>query len=206
MSEPLVTLFGNQARVRLLRMFLFNPSLSLSVNEILKRAKLSRLSGRTELNQLERGGIIRKKMVYEAIVGKKKQRRVVGYGLNSSLDILPALQTFLFATAPIDGKNLLKHLRSVGKIQVLVSAGVFLNEFERRLDVLVAVEKLIPAKIETAIRNLEAELGLDIKYTAFETKDLLYRISMHDKLTRDVFDYPHQLLIDKISIKQELHR
>jgi hypothetical protein len=29
---------------------------------------------------------------------------------------------------------------------------------------------------------------------------------MYDKLTRDVFDYPHQILVDKIGVKDELPR
>ncbi len=57
-----------------------------------------------------------------------------------------------------------------------------------------------------AIRALEAEIGIEIRYATFISADLLYRVGMHDKLTRDVFDYPHQILIDKIGIRDELGR
>lgn len=204
MSDPLVALFDTQARVRILRLFLFNPSLAISMNEVLRRAKLSQRAARTEISQLERAGIIKKKIVVEEIKGKR--RRVHGYGLNTAVPIAQPLQGFLFETAPINGKTLQKHLRGAGKVQVLVAAGVFLREFERRIDVLVAVENLKPTKIETAIRNLEAELGVEIKYAAFSTEDLLYRIGMHDKLIRDVFDFPHQLVVDRVNIKDELRR
>lgn len=204
MSEPLIALFDSLARVRLLRMFLFNPSLEVSMNDILRRAKLSQRAARTELSQLERAGIIRRKFIFEVTPGKTKKRRVLGYSLNKNSSVVKPLQTFLFDTAPINGKTLQKHLRGVGKIKVLVAAGVFERHFERRIDVLVAVEKLSATKIESAIRNLEAELGVGIKYAAFTTKDLIYRIGMHDKLTRDVFDYPHQMLVDKAGIGDEL--
>lgn len=205
MTEPLLALFDTQARVRLLRMFIFNPSLEVSMNEILRRAKLSRRAARTELSQLERSGIIKRKQVYETIPGKKR-RRVQGYSLNKQSPVVRPLQAFLFETAPINGKTLEKHLRGVGKIQILVAAGVFEREFDRRIDVLIGVQKFAPSKIESAIRNLEAELGVGIKYAAFTTKDLLYRVSMHDKLIRDVFDYPHKLLIDKVDVRNELRR
>jgi len=204
MSDPLVALFDTQARVRLLRLFLFNPSLAVSMNDVLRRAKLSQRAARTELNQLERAGIIKKKTLFEEIKGKK--RKVFGYGLNPATPVAQSLQTFLFDTAPINGKTVQKHLREVGKVQVLVTAGVFLREFDRRIDVLVAVENLKPAKVETAIKNLEAELGVEIKYAAFSTADLFYRIGMHDKLIRDVFDFPHQLIVDKVNVKDELRR
>lgn len=204
MSEPLIALFDTLARVRLLRMFLFNPSIEVSMGEILRRAKLSQRAARTELSQLERAGIIRRKFIFEITPGKTKRRKVLGFSLNKNSPVVAPLQTFLFDTAPINGKTLQKHLRGVGKIQVLVAAGVFERHFERRIDVLIAVEKLTATKIESAIRNLEAELGVGIKYAAFSTKDLIYRISMHDKLTRDVFDYPHQMLVDKAGIGDEL--
>ncbi len=204
MSEPLLALFDTQARVRLLRLFLFNPSLVLSMNELLRRAKLSQRAARTELNKLERSGIIKRKTTTEEFKGK--QRKVLGYSLDTNTPIAQALQTFLFETAPINGKTVQRHLRDVGKVQLLVVAGVFLREFEHRLDVLVAVEKLNSAKVETAIRNLEAELGVEIRFGAFSTEDLLYRIGMHDKLIRDVFDFPHQLVVDKINVRDKLRR
>ena len=203
MSEPLTALFDTLARVRILRLFLFNPSQEVSMADILRRAKLSQRAARTELTQLERADIIRRKFIFEIIPGKAKRRKVLGYSLNKNSPVVAPLQKFLFDTTPINGATLQKHLRGVGKIQVLVVAGVFLREFERRIDVLIAVEKLNAAKIETAIRNLEAELGVGIKYAAFSTADLLYRIGMHDKLTRDVFDFSHELLVDKVNAREE---
>jgi hypothetical protein len=205
MTDPLTLLLGNQARVRLLRMFLFNPSKAYSVNEIIRRARLVRRTAKTELNILERAGITRKRQVTETVSGKKT-RRAAGYGLNDKSPLARSLQTFLFETAPIDGKNLQNRLKGVGKIQVLVAAGVFMNEFDRRIDVLIGIEKLQAPKVESAIRVLEAELGVEIKYAAFATTDLLYRLGMQDKLTRDVFDYPHELLIDKVGVRDEIKR
>lgn len=129
-----------------------------------------------------------------------------GYALDRSCPITPPLQAFLYETAPINGKTLQRHLRGVGKIQVLVAAGAFQRHFDRRLDVLIGVEKLNASKVESAIKNLEAELGVSIKYAAFTTEDLLYRIGMHDKLIRDVFDYPHEMVLDKVNVRDEIRR
>lgn len=206
MSEPLIALFDTTARVRLLRLFVFNPSLELSFQEVLKRAKLSHRAAKTELNQLERAGIVKRKFILEDVPSKEKKRRVYGYALDRSSPVSPPLQEFLYATAPINGKTLQRHLRGVGKIQVLVAAGAFQRHFDRRLDVLLGVEKLNATKVETAIKNLEAELGVSIKYAAFTTEDLLYRVGMQDKLIRDVFDYPHEVVIDKVNMRDEVKR
>ena len=48
--------------------------------------------------------------------------------------------------------------------------------------------------------SLEAELGREIRYASFATEDFRYRTGVYDRLLRDVFDYPHRLLIDKIGL------
>ena len=47
---------------------------------------------------------------------------------------------------------------------------------------------------------LEAELGREIRYAFFTTPDFRYRLGVYDRLLRDVFDYPHRVLLDKIGL------
>jgi len=206
MADPLPILFGSTARVKLLRFFLFNPSKEFTFDEISKRARLVRRTARTEISALEKAGVIVKRTLYVPIDGKTKKMKVLGYALDRSFPELQALQTFLFETAPIDGKNLLTHMRKAGTIDFLVVAGVFVREFEQQLDVLIAMKKTTQAKIESAIRSLESEIGIEIRFAVMTSEDLLYRVGMNDKLTRDLFDYKHQILVDKIGVRDELHR
>ena len=205
-ADPLAILFGSPSRVKLLRFFLFNPSKEFTFDEITRRAKLVRRTARTEINSLERAGVIKRKQFYSEVPGKEKKVKVHGYTLSKNFPELQALQTFLFETAPIDGKTLVKHLRKAGALDVVVMSGVFIRDFEQRVDVLLGMKKLDEKKIETAIRGLEAELGMEIRYAAFTSDDLMYRAGMYDKLIRDVFDYSHQILIDKIGLADEVKR
>lgn len=204
MTDPLAILFGNQARVKLLRFFLFNPTQEFSFEDISRRAKLVRRTARTELNALERAEVILKKIIFVKHKTKETKVRVQGYAVNNKFLQLNSLQTFLFETAPINGTTVLKHLRKVGPLDFVACTGIFMREFDRRLDLIVAMKKLTESKVEVAIRALEAELGIEIRYATFSSEDLLYRVGMYDKLTRDVFDYPHQVLVDKIGIQNEL--
>lgn len=206
MAEPLEILFGSQSRVKLLRFFLFNPSQEFSFDDISRRARLVRRTARTELNALERAGVVKKISMFIEDPIKAKKVRTQGFVVDKKFPQLASLQTFLFETAPIDGKTLLKHLRKAGALDFVACAGIFMRNFDGRLDVLLAMKKLSDAKIENAIRSLESELGIEIRYAAFTTEDLLYRIGMYDKLTRDVFDYPNQILIDKIGARDDLYR
>src|SRR3990167_4418520 len=184
MTEPLSILFGSTARVKLLRFFLFNPSREFTFDDMCKRAKLVRRTARTEISALERAEVITKRTMYATTIGrdgKEKKTKVLGYGLNKKFPELQALQTFLF------------------------EAGVFVREFEQSLDVLITMKKVSQAKIETAIRSLEAEIGMEIRFAVMTSDDLLYRVGMNDKLARDVFDYKHQIIVDKIGVRDELH-
>ncbi len=205
-ADPLSILFGSQARVKLLRFFLFNPSKEFTFDEISRRAKLVRRTARTEITSLEKAEVIKKKQIYVQLEGRSKKSRVLAYALNKDFPELQALQTFLFETAPINGKTLLKHLRKVGPLDFVCVSGVFLREFEHRLDVMIATKKPVESKLENAIRALEAELGIEIRYATFTSEELIYRVGMYDKLTRDVFDYKYAILIDKIGVRDEVYR
>lgn len=204
MADPLSILFGSTARVKLLRFFLFNPSKEFTFDDISRRARLPRRTARTEISALEKAGVIVKRNMFVEIDGKTKKMKVLGYTLNKDFGELSALQTFLFETAPIDGKNLLGHLRKAGVLDFVAVAGVFVREFEQALDVLVAMKKPSEAKVETAIRALEAEIGMEIRFALMTSENLLYRVGMNDKLTRDLFDYKHIVLVDRIGVRNEL--
>lgn len=204
--DPLSILFGSQARVKLLRFFLFNPSKEFTFDEISRRAKLVRRTARTEMNALERAEVIRKKQIIAENPKNGRKQKVQGYALNKDFPELQALQTFLFETAPINGKTVMKHMRKAGPVDFVVAAGIFVRDFDQRLDLMLAMKKLTESKIENAVRSLEAELGVEIRYSAMASEDLKYRVGMYDKLTRDVFDYPHQILVDRIGVRDELPR
>lgn len=206
MLDSLSILFGSTARVKLLRFFLFNPSVEFPFEDISRRAKLVRRTARTEINALLRAGVIKQKQMTTESPTTKRKIKVQGYTLNENFPQLESLQKFFFETAPINGKTLLKHLRKAGTLDVVIAAGVFARNFDSRLDVLVGMKQLNEAKVETAVRSLESELGIEIRYAAMNTEDLVYRVGMYDKLTRDVFDYPHQILVDRVEIRNELRR
>ncbi len=202
-SDWLSALFGSTAMVKLLRLFLFNPSTTFTLDEILGRARLSRRAARTELSVLERIEIVKRRQVY-GIGAKGTKRRMQGFVVNTNFPKLQALQTFLFETTPLESKTVLRHMRKAGRLDTLVIAGIFSRNVDARLDLVVVAKKLLQGKIESAVRTLEAELGIEIRFATFTTDDFLYRIGMYDKLTRDVFDYPHQILVDRIGVRDSL--
>jgi hypothetical protein len=44
---------------------------------------------------------------------------------------------------------------------------------------------------------MEVELGRELHYAVLSTPDFLYRTSVGDKLVRDIFDFRHQVALNK---------
>ena len=83
----------------------------------------------------------------------------------------------------------------------MIAAGVFIQNWDSRVDLLIVGEELNLHKIESIIRNIESDIGKEISYSAFETQDFEYRMGIHDRLVRDILDYPHVTLLDRLGIE-----
>jgi hypothetical protein len=83
---------------------------------------------------------------------------------------------------------------------LVVAAGVFLNIPDSRLDLLVVGDKMNKGQFGKILRNLEADIGKELNYALFELNDFRFRQSVGDRLIRDIFDFKHQVLLDKIGL------
>jgi len=54
--------------------------------------------------------------------------------------------------------------------------------------------------IASAVHTIEANFGREIRYATFTTEDFRYRSGVYDRLLRDIFDYSHRTILDKIGI------
>jgi hypothetical protein len=54
--------------------------------------------------------------------------------------------------------------------------------------------------LDNIIKSIEAEMGHEIRYAVFETKEFTYRLGMFDKLIRDILDYPHEKIINRLNV------
>ena len=54
--------------------------------------------------------------------------------------------------------------------------------------------------LRTRMRKLESEIGRDLRYALLGSEDFAYRLNMNDKLVRDIMDYPHRIVFDRLNI------
>ena len=113
---------------------------------------------------------------------------------------MQALKNLLITVSLHADETLLKKFASVGRIKLFLASGIFIQEWDTRVDLLIVGDDINFTRLETVIKSIEAEIGKEIIYSAFETNDFEYRYGMHDRLIRDIIDFPHTTLVDKLEI------
>ncbi len=189
--ETLSKLFGSETKVKMMRLFLFNQDTVFDTTEIIERTKADASKVRRELTTLEKTGLIKKKV-------NKGGRK--GFVLDSQFIYLVPLQNFLINVEPLNPKEIIKRIGKLGSVKLIIVSGVFIQELESRVDLLVVGDSIKKGALENAIKMIEAEIGKELRYAHFTTADFQYRLSMCDKLTRDILDYPHKKVFNRLGI------
>lgn len=204
--DVLERLFGSAAKVKIIKLFLFNPEAAFDVQQTAERSKVPIDAARREINNLLEINFIRPK-VYTKEVKKQKHRsldvirkRANGYTLDSKFPYIEDIKAFLGNINPFKHKDIVDKISRAGKIQMLIVSGIFIKNPDSRADLLVVGDNLKQNQLDKIISTIESEIGREIRYAAFETSEFNYRLSVFDKLIRDILDYPHEKIINKLGL------
>lgn len=204
--EILERLFGSAAKVKIIKLFLFNREAAFDSTQVSERAQVSIGSARMEIGNLERIGFLKPKSFTKEVKRMKDRdidivrKRTNGWTLDPKFPYIDALETFLSTINPFKHRDIIDKISRAGKIQLLIISGVFLKDPDSRVDLLVVGDGLRSGTLDNIIKGIEAETGQEIRYAVFETSEFKYRLGMFDKLIRDILDYPHEKIINKINV------
>lgn len=180
--EILGKILGTPARVKIMRLFLVNRGKYFAVPDVAKRSRVSVDSVRRELRLLESVGFVKKQSA--------------GWTFNVQFQYGREFEELLLGGDALSKEAVLASFKKVGKIKLFIVSGIFIKNHESRVDLLIVGDKLKRGKIEEGIKKIEAEIGGELSYAMFETKEFLYRLDMYDKLVRDILDYPHEVVLE----------
>ena len=211
--NTLEKLFGSAARVKLLRLFLLSPDKVFTAGETSKVLKISKDSAVNETRFLFSVGFLKKGSRRDLFMLKKGKKlktfkiKIDGFALSPAFPFTLALRSLLVTASPISREKMLQFFKSRGKIKLVALGGIFSDDLmdgfpgdDSRLD-LVVVGELKRVKVENFIKNLESEIGKELNWTLLSSLEFDHRMGMHDKLLRDLFDYPHEFLINKLGLE-----
>jgi len=209
--EILSKLFGSPTRVKLMRFFLFNPDKIYSGKEAANRAHATPREAEKELRIFEKADFVKRRVIIETeIINRRnkkplvRRRKLNGWILDRLFPYLLPLKNLIINTTLIDHREMIRRLARAGSLKLVIAAGVFIQEEESRLDLLIVGDHLKKAVIGRVVKVMESEIGKELRYVILETQEFKYRSSICDKLIRDVMDYPHQKLLDKLAQEKEV--
>lgn len=193
--DILAKLFGGQARVRIMRLFLLNKENYFEIGEISSRSRVAKGNVRKELNSLLAIGFAKQKSITkEGSRGAKK--KVAVWQLDGSFQYLKQVREILVDPSLLIQENLVERFRPIGKIKLMIVSGVFIGDPKSRADLLIVGDKIKKNVLQQVIKGLEAEIGKELDYVVFDSLEFKYRMDMYDKLVCDIIQLPHEKLVD----------
>jgi hypothetical protein len=193
-------LFGSMTRVKLMKFFLLNQDIAISIEDLAERLRVQPKLIKSDLLELAKVGMVKPKIVTKVTVKGKttKRKKYPGYIAVKEFTLSEPLRSLLVDAAGTHIPDLLPRFNKIGKIGLFVVSGIFLHDNDRTMDLMIVGDRLERKVIDRKIKELESEIGKELRYAVFETEEFIYRLNMYDKLLRDMLDYPHEKLINKI--------
>lgn len=188
-NDAMARLFGSPERLRLLRLFFFNPKHLFTSEEVSRRTKMSPRSAAHEMRSLADAGILR---LLETSKNPKLR-----YTVEEKFRFFDTLREMLL-DAPLRSMDIYKRVRGLGSVKFIGLGGIFMGDFDGHLDILVVGDKIDERKFKSAMRELESNIGRELRFAALHTPDFLYRLTVSDRFIRDFVDFPHRILFDKL--------
>ena len=189
MTDALQKLFSSAPRVKLLRLFLFNPNDWFTYSEAANRAQTDEDDTRSEIKLFLNIGLLK----------RNKRGKHLRFGINESFPFLQALEDLLLNVTE-RGVEVRDRMKKTGAIKLVIMAGIFVGQWDSSIDLLLVGDRVRDRIFKKQIRALESEIGKEIRYVLLSNRDFFYRLNMSDKLMRDVFDYPHKIVLDRLDI------
>ncbi len=198
----LLKLFGSNTRVELLKLFLVDQDKKYYIRQLARDLNLHLNSVRRELDNLEQFGIFASEFVEgetsvdihndieddknkeKKISPKLKQERKY-YKVNTEFPLVEEVKSLIMKSYVLHKKDFIDKLKLVGDIAILILTGIFTNDKDPSVDLLI-VGEFNKDKLSKVIKNFEKEIGREINYTSMNLGEFKYRKGITDIFLRNI--------------------
>lgn len=172
MFDDLIT---SKSRIKLLNVFLSDPSEMYHVRELVRKTNDEINAVRRELQFLEKKGIL---------IKEPRANRVY-YSLSKNYPFYFDLLQMGAKTIGL-GRDIFKNKVKIGKVKYVMFSGRFVRRVKKSADEvdLLVVGTIVLPELSLLVRNEEKRLGREINYTAMTEEEFEFR-----KKKRDPFIY-----------------
>lgn len=224
MKYKLGKLFGSNARVKILKLFLLNPDNKYYIRQLARYLKLQVNSVRRELENLEGLGILISGSVIESEEdggrfgegdGKILSSKMTGrfsvseapvekgekkyYKANTDFILFEEIKSLIIKAQVLYGEDFFNNLKRVGNVKLLILIGKFVNDLSSPIDLLI-VGRVNKIKLLKLIKELEKELGREINFTLMDMREFKYRRDITDVFLYSILEGKKIVAVDEIGI------
>jgi len=196
-------LFESQPKIKILKFFFRNYQENFTLKEVLRRLRTNAFLIRRELSKLEKLGLIRQRKVWLSFEkkrgGVRKEQKIV-FGINVDFDFFNELKNLILKSTIASKDELMSKTKKIGNIKILALSGIFTGDETAKADILIVGDKINPRKLNTFIKDLEAEVGKELNCAAMTTREFNYRYDMYDRFVRDLLTGKSEILINRINL------
>ncbi len=189
-------ILGNETRARILSLFVGSEVDEMTKADVAARSGTSPVAAAKELRALESLGVIKQVKGGAPSSGKGETRWV----FNRHFQHARALSMFVHQVSPQELTGMEKGLKSSGRVSAVILSGVFVGDPTRPADVVIAGDAMNERRIEKVLKSLEPRFGREIRYAVLSTPEFRYRLTIQDRLLRDILDFPHRILVNRSGI------
>jgi len=129
-----------------------------------------------------------------------KSKKAKVYFANKHFTLFTELQNLVTKSSVASKKEITNKIRTLGNVKLALVSGVFTNNENARTDLLIVGDRIKPGKINSFLSKIESDIGKSIHYTLMDTSEFKYRMDMYDRFLRDILEFPHEKLINKVNI------
>lgn len=220
-------IIGSPSRLKMVRFFLQNPGCVVTSKELAKILQISSSSASRDLAYAKSIELIKQgfRIDVSDTVGittsrssnRAPRKKVTGFVLSSNFAFFQPLHNLVIGASPVSREKMTQYFKNKKGLQLVALGGVFVQEGsfpknilfnsniaekDRLLDLLIVANKMKKNIIEPFIKKIELEIGKELTWVLLSQLEFEYRHAMHDKFLRDLFDYPHEVLINKIGFNK----
>jgi hypothetical protein len=171
----------------LLAFLLLAPARSYSIKEITKRLHITERT----LNPLL------KEFLDDSMIKEFTRDRTRLYIINQKHKLLPEIRASLVKNQKPYEDELFLAIGKLGEVKAAFLSGALTGNPELPVDLLL-VGKVSLAKLDTFLKNAKIMLGIDLNYSVMTPDEFQLRRDTFDRFIKDVFDYPHLVVFDKL--------
>jgi len=218
-------LFGSNARVKILKLFILHPRERFYIRQIARDLKLQLNSVRRELENLEQFGLLISNSAANLESGensqifildekgsksgakndKNKKVKVLAksekkyYQVNVGFILYDEIKSLLVKAQFLYERDFVDRLRKAGVPRLLILTGFFVNKQNGLVDMLL-VGRFNKPKLLKIIRGLEGELGKEVNFAVMDMREFKYRKDITDIFLYDILEGKKIVAIDELGV------